>query len=382
MSVRAPQVDDDAAAGVVSRRDHGDRFAAHVDAEREASGQDVREVGFDEGRVLVADVQVDAIRAEALHLVVDGAGYDVPRGQLAARVEPVHEPAAVGQQQPAALAAHRFGDEERPAIRLPGRLGVVQAGGVELVELHVGDAAACPPCHGDAVAGGAVGIAGVHVDLAGAAGREHHERRFVQLHGVALAVVDVCADDLVRRAAEFLCGDDVDRRATACDIDVGVRRGPLAQDSGDRRARGVCHVQNASMGVAAFAGEVERAVLAVELKTEFDHVGDGCARAGDREVRDLGQAQTGAGIECVGDMRLETVVRRGYGGNAPLGPVRGPAPDGVLGDDGDTCRSGQTQGGREPGGTAADDEHVGSMTIRHACRSRKNCVSSVTQSIR
>ena len=35
---------------------------------------------------------------------------------------------------------------------------VVQAGGVELDELHVGHAAACPPGGGNAVAGGGVGL--------------------------------------------------------------------------------------------------------------------------------------------------------------------------------------------------------------------------------
>ena len=100
--------------------------------------------------------------------MVDGAGHDVPRRQLGARVEPVHEAVAVGQQQLAAFAAHRLGDQERLG------LAVVQAGGVELVELHVGDPAAGAPGHGDAVAGGAVRVAGVQVDLAGAAGGQHH----------------------------------------------------------------------------------------------------------------------------------------------------------------------------------------------------------------
>ena len=78
-----------------------------------------------------------------------------------------HEAAAVGQQQMAALAAHRLGDQEGLGVR------VVQAGRVELDELHVGDPAAGAPGHGDAVAGRGVGIGRVQVDLAGAAGGQH-----------------------------------------------------------------------------------------------------------------------------------------------------------------------------------------------------------------
>ncbi len=55
---------------------------------------------------LVADVQVDAVAAVPLHLVVDGTRHDVAGRQLRLRVMFRHEALAVGQQQPATLAAY------------------------------------------------------------------------------------------------------------------------------------------------------------------------------------------------------------------------------------------------------------------------------------
>ncbi len=154
-----PFVADDTAAGIVGRRHHRDRFFRDVDAEAQALLVDGREVVFDKIRGLVADVQVYAVHTQPLHLVVDGPGHDVPGGQLGPFVETVHEAGAIRQFQHAALAANRLGDQERFG------LGMVQAGGVELVEFHVGHPAAGPPGHGNAITGGSVGVGGVTVGL-------------------------------------------------------------------------------------------------------------------------------------------------------------------------------------------------------------------------
>ena len=116
---------------------------------------------------LVRDVEIDAVQAALLHFEVDGAGDDVARRQFGALVVPGHEARAVGQLEQAAFAAHRFGDEEGLGM------GVVEAGGVELDEFHVGDPAAGAPAHGDAVTGRDVGIGGVEIDLARAARGQH-----------------------------------------------------------------------------------------------------------------------------------------------------------------------------------------------------------------
>ena len=52
---------------------------------------------------------------------------------------------------------------------------VVQAGRVELHELHIGNSAAGAPGHRNAVSGRAVWVAGVEVNLAGSARRQYDE---------------------------------------------------------------------------------------------------------------------------------------------------------------------------------------------------------------
>jgi hypothetical protein len=51
-----------------------------------------------------------------------------------------------------------------------------QAGGMKLDELHVRDRHARAVGHGHAVAGGDVGVRGVEIDLAAAAGGQQHMR--------------------------------------------------------------------------------------------------------------------------------------------------------------------------------------------------------------
>ena len=118
-------------------------------------------------RGMMADVEMDVIEAVALDLGVDRARHDVARGQLQPRVIIRHEAlAGVGVDQPAALAAHRLGDQEILDLQ------IVEAGRVELHELHVGDPAARPPRHGDAVAGRAARRGREEIDAARAAGGE------------------------------------------------------------------------------------------------------------------------------------------------------------------------------------------------------------------
>src|SRR5690606_23521938 len=170
------------AAGVVRCRHHRDGLAGDVDAELQAAFVHGGEVRLHELGRLVADVQVHAVDAEALHLVVDGAGDDVARGEFGAFVETLHKALAVGQLEVRPFAAQGLGDQETLGLR------VVEAGRVELVELQVADPATGTPGHGDAVAAGAVRIAGIKVDLGCPTGGEHHEARVVGIHLAAAAV--------------------------------------------------------------------------------------------------------------------------------------------------------------------------------------------------
>ncbi len=83
----------------------------------------------------------------------------------------LHEALAAIVAQVRAFAAQRFGDEEAR------RAGQRERGGMELVELHVGEFGAGQRGECDAVAGGYGGIGGVGVDLARAAGGDEDGAR-------------------------------------------------------------------------------------------------------------------------------------------------------------------------------------------------------------
>ena len=70
-----------------------------------------------------------------------------------------------------AFAAHRLGDQEVLDLQ------IVEAGRVELHEFHVGDAAARPPRHGDAVAGRAARRGRIKIGAARSAGRQDRRPR-------------------------------------------------------------------------------------------------------------------------------------------------------------------------------------------------------------
>jgi len=140
---------DDAVADVVGDVDHQRRKAF-----------------LEEGLREVGDVEVHVLVAVRLHLVVDRAGDDVPRRELGTRIVARHEGRTVRPAQDATLSAHRLADEEG------FRLRVVEAGRVELDELHVPDRSSGAIGHGDPVTRRHVGVAGIQVHLAGAAGRE------------------------------------------------------------------------------------------------------------------------------------------------------------------------------------------------------------------
>ncbi len=61
---------------------------------------------------LVADIEIQTLRAQPFHFMVDGPRHDIARGQFLTRVEILHEAAAIRQQQHAAFAAHRLGNQK------------------------------------------------------------------------------------------------------------------------------------------------------------------------------------------------------------------------------------------------------------------------------
>jgi len=81
---------------------------------------------------------------------------------------------------------------------------------VELSEFHIGHSAASAPGHGDAVSGGDVGVGSVQVDLAGAAGGQHHAAGMEDVDVAAVAIQHVSPQHPLRLLVQFFGGDQID----------------------------------------------------------------------------------------------------------------------------------------------------------------------------
>ena len=364
----AVEIRDDASAGVVGRRYHGNRLRRDVDAEVATAREDVRKVVLEDVRLEVRDVQIQAVRAEALHLVVDGAGDDVPGGEFGALVEVLHEALAGGQAQQTALAAQGLGDEEALRVRME------QAGRMELVELHVRDPASGPPGHGDAVAGAAVGIRGVEVDLRGAPGGEHHEGGLEDVDAAGAPIEHVGPDAAGPRQADLLPDDQVHGDVLLEDRDVRRRENAAHQRRLHGRTRRVGGVQDASVAVPAFLGQMEAlgAVgggLAVEGDALIHQPLHGPGALPDHVAHRVLVAQARPGDERVRDVRLEVVGLVEHGRDPALGPVRGACVEGFLGQDRHARLGGEAEGRGQAGGPGTDDQDVELMAIGHGAGS-------------
>ncbi len=160
-----------AAHDVVARRVDRHQLGDGVDTQVGAGELgDVGQLRLEHVRAEVAHVDVDVVlvgaRAAALeHLEHHRPRHDVARRQVDdGRRVALHEALAVAVEQPAALAAHRLGDED-------AQTG--QARRVELVKLHVLQRKSLAEHDAQAVAGEGVGVGGGLVHPARPTGGEH-----------------------------------------------------------------------------------------------------------------------------------------------------------------------------------------------------------------
>ena len=247
---------------------------------------------------------------------------------------------------------------------------VVQAGGVELDEFHVAHPAARTPSGGDAVASGGVGVGGVEVDLARAAGGQDGVGRLEGLDQILLNVEHVGAMAAAGRArrralAELGVGDQVHQHVVFEEVNVGRGAGALAQRLLHGGAGGVGGVDDAAVAVTAFAGEVQGAVLLRKRHAEFLQPANSGGCVFDRELGGFQVAQPGPSHQRVVHMRSVTVALGQHGGNAALRPVAGTVGDAAFGDDGHPVCRREFEGGGEPSEAAADDEDVERMGGGH-----------------
>ena len=183
------QVHLDAAAEVVGAGCHGDVLPRDVDADAQAFLVDIGEMSLCFLGVFVRHIEADVVDAVDFHLLVDGACHDVARGERESLVVFLHELLAVRQAEDAAVAAHGFRDE----IGRVRFAGVEEGGGVELDKFHVLHRSLGAVGHGDAVAGGDVGVGRRTVHRPAAACAEHRDAREKGVDFPCVGVEDVGA---------------------------------------------------------------------------------------------------------------------------------------------------------------------------------------------
>ena len=232
---------------------------------------------------------------------------------------------------------------------------------MELDELHVPHPAAGTPCHGHAVAGGDVGVGGVEIDLAGAAGGEHRVARGEGDDLVRLDVEHVGAEAAGARLADLVADDQVDRDVMLEDVDVRMVADMFAERGLHRRPGGVGGVDDAAMRVSAFACQVIaelRIGLAREGHAAVDQPFDCALAVLDHETGRFRVAQAGARDEGVLDVGFDAVGGVEHRGDAALCPVARAVGHFALGHEGYAQVVSQAQGDGLAGRAAAKNEYV------------------------
>ncbi len=347
-------VGDHTAAGEVCGRHYGNPLLRDIDAQLKTALVDIGKVFAQEAGRAMGDVEIDAIDAVLFHFEVDGAGDDIARGQLGARVVVGHESGTVRQAQQGTFASDRLGDQEGLRLR------VVEAGGVELDELHVRHAATGTPGHGHAIAGGGVGIGGVEVGLAGTTSGQHRMRGTERDDMVMLDVEDIGAPAALARQPEFMARDQVDSDVMFEHRDVAVVSNLLGQGLLYGSASGIGGVDDATMAVAAFARQVKPQFGFIPR--EGDALIDQPAHGGIAVFDDIARGgfvtQAGTGDQGVVDMGFDRVGGVEHGGNAALCPRGGRVFELAFGDQRYIVGRGKAQGKGLSRQAATEDEHV------------------------
>jgi hypothetical protein len=266
-----------------------------------------------------------------------------------------HERLAVAIAQQRSFAAHGFADQEG------ARLGVVQAGGMELDELHIGDGRAGAVGHGDPVPRRDVRVAGVEVDLAAAPRGQEHDGCLVRLDRAGLGIQHVGTDDTRGlRQAELVARAQIDRQLVGPQLDVRVRFAALHQTLFDLLSGEIGRVQYATLRVATLSAQVvaTAGLALVEMNAQRDERRDGLGAVLHHEADGLFAAQPRARPQRVLYVRFER-VRRGHDGRDPaLRVVRGRLIAGLLGDHHDRAVLRRTQREGEAGDAAPKNQEV------------------------
>ncbi|MCY1422382.1 hypothetical protein D9M71_380590 [compost metagenome] len=322
---------------------------------------------LDEGFGFVADVQIDAVDAQALHFMVDGPGDDVSWGQFGPWIEALHEALAVGQLQVGTFASQGFGDQEALGLR------VIQASRVELVEFQVRHPAARAPGHGDAIAAGAVRVTGVEVNLGRTTGGEDHKAGAVGIDFAGAAIEHIGAEAAITFESQAFLGNQVNRNPLLQQFDVRSFPGLVEQGGENGSAGGIGGVDDAPMAVTALAGEVElepaifvtRLFIAGKGHALVDQPLNRFPAVLDGKAHRVFMAQAAAGIERVIDMGFNGVGVVQHGRNAALGPESRAIGEVALAQNGNAQMTGQGQRKAQAGSTAANYQNIVLKLLAH-----------------
>ena len=144
-----------------------------------------------------------------------------------------------------------------------------------------------------------------------------------------------------------------------------MRTDPRQERALDLATRGIGLVEDAALGVAAFAGEVElararriRCARGVELDAVLAQCGDRVRAALDDEADGVLAAEARPGVHRVLDVGVEGVLGVRDGGNPALGPVGCGIAGLTLRDDRDVAHLGDPEGVVHTGQAGADHEEV------------------------
>ena len=284
---------------------------------------------------------MDVIEAEPLDLMVDRAGDDVARRKLGALVESRHEARAAALTPGGSLSCPPS-PRTASVIRKFLTSQIVEAGRVELHELHVGDAAARPPRHGDAVAGRAARRGRIEVGAARAAGGEDRRPAGQRFDPLLLAVVGVEAVDRAagREMRRVAAGDEVDRDHVGHQRDVGMlgRRGfraPAGPPSRWRRRHGRCGggcARPRASGAARRPRCANGTPSSIRCSIARGAASTTCSTT-------LPVVEPRAGDHRVVDMGLEAVAFLEHRGDPALRPARRAFAERALGDAPRPCAS-------------------------------------------
>ena len=153
-------------------------------------------------------------------------------------------------------------------------------------------------------------------------------------------------------------GDEIDAGLSRHQRDVGMRFGRAQERFLHRPAGRVVDVHDAAVRMAAFAGEVEVAALAVERHAQFDQAIDRVRGALDHEFHRLAPVEARARDHGVANVVLEGVARVEHRGDAALRPRRAAAGERALGEHGHLPGFRQGQRGGEPRRARTDYQDI------------------------